>query len=138
MPDKKGKTYDRVFEQIKKLGVKIANEFDGLPDELVNGFNPISCLFVLELAKSNAIKKFWPQCQCLACFFHLGQCFLRKVFELLCNKEYETEEAFPKAIRMLYAVSSLALQPPSEVVPAFKVAKLSQEAMSKPYYSTSY
>ena len=40
MPDKKGKTYDRVFEQIKNLGVKIANELDGLPDELVNGFNP--------------------------------------------------------------------------------------------------
>ena len=50
-------------------------------------------------------------------FSHLGQCLLRKVFELLYKKEYETEEEFPKAIRMF---SSLALLPPSEVVPAFE------------------
>jgi len=103
LPNKQEETYRRFFAQLKILQPRLQ------PETIMTDF---------ERAAINGFMAEFPQARQRGCFFHLGQCFWRKVQQAGLQHRYENDAEFALQARMLPA---LAYVPPGDVVQAFEI-----------------
>lgn len=94
LPDKKQRTYVRVFRAV----------CNALPS-----FRPISIMMDFEAAVINACRAVFPEAELHGCFFHLCQAVFRKVSETH-RVDYVRDSAFKLHVKMLSALAFMPVQ----------------------------
>ena len=102
LPDKSENTYDKAFTILK---------------ELMPNLNPKEVMVDFEKGLGNSIKKHFPCCETVGCFFHMCQSVYRRICDLGLKCQYNTDNNFSLLIRMFCA---LAFLPTEEVTEAFE------------------
>lgn len=88
--------------QIKK---KVYKEFLQVIKQAIGGKEPKYILIDYEKAVINSIDKVFPHAHIQGCYFHFSQCVVRHIGACGLKKDYENDENFSHAIKMLLALA---------------------------------
>lgn len=100
--DRKGTTYDQIFEQLLKLEPEL---------------NPTDITLDFEMGAIKSLTKHFPNAEIHGCFFHLTQSVWRHIQSIGLQIPYTNDEDFAFEIRLLI---SLAFVPEANVIEAYE------------------
>ncbi|XP_053202906.1 uncharacterized protein LOC128387687 [Panonychus citri] len=106
LPDKRNRTYERLFEIIENYA-----NYHGII------FKPKTFSIDFEIAVISTIKKKYPEAQITGCMFHFAQCIRRKVGNLgLTNRcQQRDDNRYTKTIKRLQSLPLIKYQDLAEV-----------------------
>lgn len=108
LPNKRGVTYERLFNQLSV--------------HLRPGYAPMTILFDFEMAAINAARQVFPNADISGCFFHLASNIWKKIQSIGMQQRYNEDFELALHMRMIPA---LAFVPPDQVIDVFE--RLSDE-----------